>query len=61
VEAVNSGKPKVMDEKKFKARQEKFVSKKFMTVKMEGYMKNIEGTDVPQLTKEMAVEEKEFK
>ena len=61
VEVVNSVKPKVMDEKKFKARMEKFVDKKFMTAKMEGYKKNIEGKDIPQITKEMAVEEKAFK
>jgi hypothetical protein len=56
VEVVNGTKPKVMDEKKFNARKEKFVDKKFMTVKMEGYKKNIEGKDVPRITKEMAVE-----
>jgi hypothetical protein len=61
LEVVNGTKPKVMDEKKFKARMEKFVDKKFMTVKMEGYKKNIEGKDVPKITKEMAVEQKEFK
>jgi hypothetical protein len=58
VEIVNGTKPKVMDEKKFTARKEKFVSKKFMTVKMAGYKKNIEGTNVPRITKEMAVVQK---
>jgi hypothetical protein len=61
LEVIKSTKPKVMDEKKFKARMDKFVDKKFMTVKMEGYKKNIEGTDIPRITKEMAVDEKEFK
>jgi hypothetical protein len=61
LEIVKSTKPKVMDENKFKARLDKFVSKKFMTIKMEGYKKNIEGKDVPRITKEMAVEEKAFK
>jgi hypothetical protein len=61
LEIVNGTKPKVMDENKFNARKEKFVDKKFMTVKMAGYKKNIEGTDVPRLTKEMAVDQKEIK
>jgi hypothetical protein len=61
LEIVNGTKPKIMDEKKFKARLDNFVKKKFITVKMEGYKKNVEGKDVPRITKEMAVEQKEFK
>ncbi|MCX6223658.1 MAG: hypothetical protein NTV01_02710 [Bacteroidia bacterium] len=61
LEIIKAVKPKVMDEKKFQARMKKFVSKKFMTVKMEGYKKNIEGKDIPRITKEMAVEQKELK
>lgn len=60
VEIIKAVKPKVMDQKKFKARMGKFTAKKFMTVKMEGYKKNIEGKDIPRITKEMAVEAKEF-
>jgi hypothetical protein len=61
VEIVNDMKAKVMDEDKFNKRKEKFISKKFMSSKMAGYKKNIEGTEIPKITKEMAVSEKEFK
>jgi hypothetical protein len=61
LEVINGTKPKVMDEKKFKARLDNFVKKKFTSVKMEGYKKNIEGTDIPKITREMAVEQKEVK
>ena len=42
-EIVKADKPKVMDEKKYNARKEKFIKKNFIGVKMEGYKKNIEG------------------
>jgi hypothetical protein len=61
LEIVNSYKPKVMDEKKFNKRKEKFTAKNFMAIKMEGYKKNVEGKNVPQITANMALEEKEFK
>jgi len=57
IEVVKAEKPKVMDEKKFNARKEKFTKKNFMGVKMEGYKKNIEGTNIPKITKEMALDE----
>lgn len=60
VDQVKAMGAKVMDMKKFKKRKDKFVSKKFMQVKMEGYKKNIEGTNIPKITKEMSVDQKEF-
>jgi hypothetical protein len=61
VEIVNNVKAKVMDEKKFNKRKANFTNKKFMSSKMAGYKKNIEGKEIPKITKEMAVGEKEFK
>jgi hypothetical protein len=61
VEIINEMKPKVMDEKKFNKRKSSFINKKFMSSKMAGYKKNIEGTNIPKITKEMAVGDKEFK
>lgn len=58
---VKAEKAKVMKDKTYDKRKEKFTKKKFMTVKMEGYKNNIEGKkEVPNISKEMAVEEKEF-
>jgi hypothetical protein len=56
LEKVKEEKPKVMDEKKFNARKEKFTKKNFMTIKMEGYHKNIENTNIPMITKDMALD-----
>lgn len=62
LEIVKAESPKVMKDKAFDERKAKFTKKKFMTVKMEGYKNNIEGKkEVPHISKEMAVDAKEFK
>lgn len=61
VEIINEYEPKVMNEKKFNKRKAYLDKKEFVSKKMAGYKKDIEGTDIPAITPEMAVSEEEFK